>query len=93
MAYKVAAALVAVKNTDGALSYFYQGADVPDSFDTDDLARLSEAGLIVDAEAVSGDGEPSDSWTVKQLKAFADTEGIDLGEAKSKADILSKLNE
>lgn len=37
------------------------------------------------------DGEPDESWTVKQLKAFAESEGIDLGDAKSKADILSKL--
>lgn len=90
MGYKVAAALVAVKNTDGALSYFYEGADVPDSFDAKDLARLSEAGLLVESDA---DGEPSEAWTVKQLKAFAETEGIDLGESKTKADILSKLSE
>lgn len=93
MAYKVAAALVAVKNTDGALSYFYQGADVPDNFDADDLARLSEAGLIIDAEPDEPGGEPSDAWTVKQLKAYADAEGIDLGDARTKADVLSVLGE
>jgi len=37
------------------------------------------------------DGEPSDAWKVNQLKAYADREEVDLGDAKTKADILASL--
>ena len=37
------------------------------------------------------EGDITDEWTVKQLKAHAKAENIDLGEAKTKADILSKI--
>ncbi|MGW4325447.1 hypothetical protein ACWEKR_06100 [Nocardia sp. NPDC004573] len=33
-------------------------------------------------------GEPSDSWTVAQLQAYAKANEIDLGDATKKADIL-----
>lgn len=39
------------------------------------------------------EGDIDDTWTVKQLKAYAESEGIDLGDAKTKADILSKIAE
>jgi hypothetical protein len=39
------------------------------------------------------DGDVNDTWTVKQLKAYAKAEDIDLGDAKTKADILSKIAE
>ncbi|MDQ5863217.1 MAG: hypothetical protein M3536_13250 [Actinomycetota bacterium] len=39
------------------------------------------------------DGDIDDTWTVKQLKAYAKAEEIDLGDAKSKADILTKIAE
>lgn len=37
------------------------------------------------------EGDIDDTWTVKQLKVYAKSEGIDLGDAKTKADILSKI--
>lgn len=37
------------------------------------------------------DGDITEEWTVKQLKAYAKAEEIDLGDAKTKADILSVL--
>ena len=37
--------------------------------------------------------EPSEAWTVEQLKAFADYNGITLGRAKKEAAILKKINE
>lgn len=46
MAHVVTAALVSVKDSSGAQSYFYQGATIPDGFDKDDLKRLSAAKLI-----------------------------------------------
>jgi hypothetical protein len=39
------------------------------------------------------EGDVTDAWTVKQLKAYAKAEDIDLGDAKTKADILSKIAE
>jgi hypothetical protein len=37
------------------------------------------------------EGDIDDTWTVKQLKAYAKGQEIDLGDAKTKADILSKI--
>jgi hypothetical protein len=37
------------------------------------------------------EGDVTDAWTVKQLKAYAKAEDIDLGDAKTKAEILAKL--
>jgi len=89
MAHKVTAALVSIKDPAGKNTYFYEGAIVPDGFDKDDVERLVEADMI---EEIQAEGDPSDAWTVKQLRAHAEAEGIDLGDAKSKADILSKLS-
>lgn len=55
-----------------------------------------EAGLLDDApepepvvEQLYPEGEPSDSWTVAQLKEYAEAKGIDLTGADKKADILA----
>jgi hypothetical protein len=37
------------------------------------------------------EGDVTEEWTVKQLKAYAKAENIDLGDAKNKAEILAKL--
>jgi hypothetical protein len=37
------------------------------------------------------EGDVTEAWTVKQLKAYAKAENIDLGDAKNKAEILAKL--
>ena len=37
------------------------------------------------------EGDVTDKWTVNQLNAYAKSENIDLGDAKSKAEILAKL--
>lgn len=51
-------------------------------------------GLIVTAEVDAPEtipeGTPSDSWTVKQLEAYAERVGVDLPEGK-KADKLAAL--
>jgi hypothetical protein len=39
------------------------------------------------------EGDITEDWTVKQLKAYAKAEDIDLGDAKTKAEILAKLAE
>lgn len=37
------------------------------------------------------DGEPSESWTLPELKAYAGQREIDLGDATKKADILAVI--
>ena len=56
----------------------------------------AEAGLLEDAPSLLvvppyPEGEPNDSWTVPQLRAYAGARGISLGEATKKADILLVL--
>lgn len=57
-----------------------------------------QAGLITPvapapepAEPGYPEGAPEDSWTVPQLRAYATDEGIALGDATKKADILAAL--
>jgi hypothetical protein len=72
---------------------------VSHAFGPDDTLPDWAEGLITNPDVwaekpESGDlpeGDIDDTWTVKQLKAYANTEGIDLGDAKTKADILSKI--
>jgi len=57
-------------------------------------AVLVEHGFTIDdgkAPAVIPDGDPVESWTVDQLKAYAERESIDLGDAKKKDDLLSAI--
>ena len=37
------------------------------------------------------EGDITEKWTVKQLQAYAEAESIDLGDAKTKAEILAVL--
>jgi len=95
MAYLVTAPLVSVKDAAGKYTYFYEGATVPDGFDKVNLAGLAEAGLVKEIVPESDEvpeGDPSDAWTVKQLKAYADAKGVDLGDAKSKGDVLAAVS-
>lgn len=46
-------------------------------------------------DAVESDGDdpaPSSSWSVSDLRAYADSHAIDLGHATKKADILAAIN-
>jgi hypothetical protein len=56
MAHKVTSPLVVVKDPAGKITYFYEGASVPDGFDKDDIARLVEAGLV---EKVEPEAKPA----------------------------------
>ena len=65
---------------------------------TDDVAALAYfrgAGYEVveddEPEVEIPEGDPSESWKVDQLKAYAADKGIDLGDATKKADILAVL--
>ena len=53
-------------------------------------SKLKDLGHKVEGEA---DAKPLDEMRVDELKAYAAEHNIDLGEAKSKADILKAIQE
>jgi hypothetical protein len=48
--------------------------------------------LVIDAEPSVTDGAPAMTWTVKQLRAYAEKNRIDLGDATKKADIRKRID-
>jgi len=82
-----------------------RGGIVPEGVAPDKLQHLLDRGLIepliVEEPAAETprepevveipDGDPVEGWTVKQLKAYAEREGKELGEARLKPDILTAL--
>lgn len=52
-----------------------------------ELVTVTQAG-----EVQLPTGEPTKEWTVKQLTKYAADQGIDLGGAKAKADVLAVIN-
>lgn len=85
--------------------HVHDGDGVSHAFGPDDTlpdwaeALITNPGVWEEAPDNSEDsdefpeGDVTDAWTVKQLRAYAKSEGIDLGDAKAKADILSKIAE
>lgn len=72
----------------------FAGDIVPDGVDDEQLTRLVERGLIEKVEAEEEDlpeGDPTDKWTGPQLKRYATDNGIDIGTAKNKADVLAAI--
>jgi hypothetical protein len=68
--------------------YVRPGSDVGSEHDVSEgvANRLIERGV---AEQVTRG--PDESWTVRDLRAYADDAGIDLGDATRKADILTTI--
>ena len=75
------------------------GADESDTREEDATGNGSDAPEGKSAEGSESEtveipeGDITEDWTVKQLKAYAKSENIDLGDAKTKAEILTKLSE
>ncbi|MGW5387200.1 hypothetical protein [Nocardia sp. NPDC003963] len=89
MAGRKLAAYVHVHDAEGTSRVFGPDDVVPDRFAkliTNPAAWAAEPEPELDL-----DGEPSESWTVPQLRAYADHHDIDLGEATKKADILAAI--
>lgn len=53
------------------------------------LAYLEGRGYKVEVETEVPAGDPAESWTVPQLTAWAKANGVDLGGAKAKAEIVA----
>lgn len=54
----------------------------------DEAAAAHEAAM----KALEPDAEPSESWKKDELEAYAHEHGVDIDDAKTKADILSAIN-
>lgn len=72
------------------------GDIVPAGIDQELLQSLEKRGLIEvipeqDDVVEIPEGDPSDAWTGKQLKAYADANNIDLGQARNKPDVLTAI--
>ncbi len=102
MSHRVTAAAVQV-NVGNRVHTVFRGHTLPEGVAADTLDALTAKGLI---ESVAGDestsasstindeapaGKPDESWTSKQLDAYAEANSIDLGKAKSKADKLAAI--
>lgn len=77
----------------GASRYLYKGATLPEG--CTNLAHLKAVGLV--AEITEPEPEPAvetkgvDDMKLDELKAYADEQGIDLGEAKLKPEVLAAI--
>lgn len=58
----------------------------------DDSEPSPESGPASEPQSDIPDGDPSESWTVPQLRAYAKREEISLAGADKKADILAVIN-
>lgn len=77
-------------------STFYAGSPVPGNVDAASLQHHIDNGQVEEIaapkiEPAFPEGEPDESWTVPQLKAYAGYRGVDLADSKSKADILKQF--
>lgn len=88
---------------DGRTKTFAPGADLS-GLSRQSMGRLQRAGAFGDSaealgvktkapEADEGEGVNLKTMTVPDLRAYAETNGIDLGEATRKADILAAIEE
>ncbi|MEV8177198.1 hypothetical protein AB0O99_04020 [Cellulosimicrobium funkei] len=64
-------------------------AETPEKLAPGLLAYLEGRGYKVEAETEVPEGAPAESWTVPRLTAWAKTHDVDLGGAKTKADIVA----
>lgn len=87
--------LVIARDSEGRHVYLYDGQPVPANVPAAEVKRLVDGGFLAAAEDTDEqpfpEGDPAESWKVDQLKAFAAADGIDLGDAKNKADILAAI--
>lgn len=100
--HKVAAAAVVV-NVEGQERYLYRGAVLPEGVSKADVRRLLNNGMLSEVEVPDGtpaptsdpteipEGDPTDKWTVPQLKAYAEKHGIDLKGATKRAEVAAKV--
>lgn len=93
--------LVIAKAPNKSDLYLYQGAVVStetlldgeaDRLVAEDLAAIvPDAEPEVEAAVVIPEGDPSDTWNVKQIEAYAAANGVDLSGASKKDEKLALI--
>ncbi|TLF72918.1 hypothetical protein [Nocardia cyriacigeorgica] len=95
MAGRKLAGYVHVHDSEGVSHVFGPEDDVPAELAkliTNPAAWQTDPGAAEEVGQVEqGDDEPSESWTVADLRAYAELHDIDLGDATKKADILEAI--
>ena len=96
----VAVVTVPLGKNASQVRFLEQGASLPDGIDQAQLDHLVAIGFIEPADdGQPDDGQPDDGqpakpvgeMTVDELKAHAAENGIDLGDARTKADIMAAI--
>jgi hypothetical protein len=93
--YSVIVPLVIAKDESDRDVYIYEGFAVPGNVTDESVKRLLKEKFIAKVEAPVDDsipeGDPTDKWTVAQLNGYAARESIDLGDAKTKPELLAAV--
>lgn len=84
------ATYVVINDKDGAPVMFGPDDEIP-KWAVDRITNPAAWEKEPDREPDFPEGVPSESWKVPQLVAYARAEGIDLGDAKKKDEILDLL--
>ena len=90
----VAVVTVPLGKNASQVRFLEQGAVVPEQVDQQQIDHLLSVGLIAADDGQPGDGQPAKpvgEMTVDELKAHAAENGIDLGDARTKADIMAAI--
>lgn len=99
-ALSVVGAVAVIRLKDGGDRYLYRGAIVdPAGFDEESIAHVTSLGLVNEVEIAPAEdagpafpeGEPSEDWTAKQLDAYAESKGFDIGNAKTKPEKVAAI--
>lgn len=76
----------------GSYPKAWQGTEFwPDGVKPAGRTSSRQSAPAPDAPVEIPEGDPSDDWKVPQIDAYAAREGIDLGDAKNKADKLAAI--
>ena len=99
-ALSVVGAVAVIRLKDGGDRYLYRGAIVdPEGFDEKSIAHVTGLGLVAEVEVATSDdtgpafpeGDPSEEWSAKQLDAYAESKGFDIGSAKTKPEKVAAI--
>lgn len=83
--------MLVAANVLGALRQPAEGVIPVSDEEAERLIDNQLAELVDDDDAGEGDGDSLAKLSVAKLKATAEAEGVDLGEAKTKAEIIAAI--
>jgi hypothetical protein len=94
--YVVVGPVAVAATSDGSERYMYRGALVSEpAFTAESIKHLVSVGLLKETDAPgeenAGDDKPSDSWNNDKILTWMGENGVDVGEAKTKAEYLAAI--